>query len=108
MLVIDLELFAIDGEQIRILDSDFELNINDLSESDRIIYDEMISLIGNCNIIIDGVMDNLIVYRMANFTVDENLQLDQNYPRLNSNYFDYSPEEKQVIDNFIDLIKRLK
>jgi hypothetical protein len=111
MIHIELHLHPTEVEKFTIFQNHVEsLSIDDLSSQDKQVYLDMISLIGNSRITINGISDedHIIVFRENMFEVNEDMSISSIYPVEVRDYSTYDNSEKDKIDNFIDLINRIK
>jgi hypothetical protein len=111
MIHIELSLHPTEVEKFTIFQNHVEsLSIDDLSSQDKQTYLDMISLVGNTRIRIDGISDEdpIIVFRENMFEVNEDMSISSIYPVEIKDYTSYNNTEKTIINNFIDFIIRIK
>jgi hypothetical protein len=90
-----------------ILNDDFIL-VSDLSNEEKIVYDNFIGFVGNNYVIINDIGGDVDLINFSRFRLFEH---DSNYNILNISSFavsydDYSTEEKTIVDSFLELLSQ--
>ena len=109
MLQFELQLDPNESEEFSLLNSAKDYSVNSLTESQKQIYLDMINLIGDARITINGTpnTDPIIIFRKNIFEVNSDMSISSIYPVTTSNYLDYTLEQRNLIDSFILFIESL-
>lgn len=94
-------------EKNLMLSDDFIL-VSNLSNEEKVIYDNFVGLVGNNYVIINDIGGDV---ELINFGRVRNFEHDSNYNILNTSSFavsydDYSTEEKEIVDSFLELLSQ--
>lgn len=111
MLELDLQYSPyLESEEFQIFNQMVTKSLNDLDQADAIIYQNMISLIGDARLKIlnvPSINDDMVIFRFNNFNVKSDRSISDEYIRMVKDYSEYSSSEKLIIDEFIDLMTRM-
>jgi hypothetical protein len=108
----NLSLQNLDSEEFSVEKNflSYGLSINPISslqESDRIVYNSFINMLGNANVLITDIPgetdDVYSFFRYFNFEHDSNFNIVGLVSYLKP-YTDFNDEEKTIIDSFLQMI----
>ena len=109
MAELRLELLLSPDEEITIFNSDTEMKISDLSESQKEIFNNFVNFTGENFTSIENTPEEFTVaYWNKNFIHNENYQLDPIYQRVSFDYNLLTETEKNIVDSFIAFINSIK
>jgi hypothetical protein len=111
MIQIELQLEPTEIEKFTLFGTHIEsFSIEDLSSQDKQTYMDMIGLVGDARVTINETSNEypIIIFRENMFEVNEDMSISSIYPVEVRDYSTYNSSERNTIDNFIDLIDRIK
>jgi hypothetical protein len=109
MAELRLELLLSPDEELTIFNSDTDIKIADLSESQLEIFNNFVNFTGENFASIENTPEEFTVaYWNKDFKHDENYQLDPIYERISFDYNLLTETEKNTVDSFIAFINSIK
>lgn len=104
-----LELLLSPIEELTIFNSDTEIRISDLSESQLETFNNFVNFTGENFASIENTPEEFTVaYWNKDFKHDENYALDPIYERISFDYNLLTETEKNTVDSFIAFINSIK
>lgn len=109
MLQFELQLEPTDVEKFSVFNTDLIYSLDELSESDRLTYLNMLDIIGDKRITITDTPNSnpIIIFRLNSFNHNSDMSISNDYLITTNNFLEYNETDRSSIINFIDLINRL-